>query len=527
MTPTHTSDHNELPRRPRGSFTIPGGAAYAALALLIAALYTILTYLSPYALDDWTFMGIWRDDIPGEGTSPERLLAFHAYISAYDNGRLANTVEPVMCMETPWRQLFPFINGLLTAAVAVMLQRLATGRPDAAKLAATWALMIVALPWQDTIFVTDYSLNYIWSAALTLLLLWLLKGGEGARGRSPLRLGACLVLAVAAGGWHESFATETLCGLGLLCAVRRMRMSAQFYTVAAVYAASTLFFMLTPGMEGRIATSFSPRPHHLPWLYHAAPIALGATLICLSLTPQGRLRIKRQLTDPVSVTAFGIMVAGYAIAMTMANTPRSYFWPNMGAAAIMLRFAAGSLGPGIQPRLKAAAGLTLATGATAITVAVIVWQARYTRVSDEILSLMEESESGSVFYDIPYPEKAPAYTLGIPTDNLWSNWHHYHALTSYMMKPVNGVVPTALRDARLEDGTPAGGDIPGARLYKGLIIAPYRNLNPKYAQKEPALSITTTAELPEGEITTDFLAIPFVNAEGDTLLYFKRIKDLP
>lgn len=427
---------------------------YWALALLMAAVYALFCFFTPYYLDDWTFMGNWRDDAANKGFSLSGWWRYYAFIRGYDNGRISNALSPISTMISPWKELFPWISGILTALAAVMLQQLATGRRSASYLLTTWLLMIVGLPWLDTIFVRDYTLNYIWGAAVTLALLWSLRAL--CRGRNTLVL--CLLLAIPAGGWHEGFALTTLFGLALLAAARRFRFPPSFYAVAAVYLLSALVFMLSPGLMGRAAQALAQNDHSIVL---KRPLVIIAIDLCLLLVLAGnRIFSKKQqatvaplFSSPAFIVSSGILVSGFLLGFFSTNTLRSYFWPDMGGITLALLFireiiASPSMAFCRRRGTLYYCALTLMfLFCTLQSAAALVWQIRYARETDEILALLDRSESGTVFYDSKLPLKAPFYTLGIPVDNAWQNPFHYRALQSYYLTPVIGVVPTSLRNA--------------------------------------------------------------------------------
>lgn len=476
------NDTTGLLRHGRGSLY-----SFWGLALLIAAIYSLLSFLTPYYLDDWTFMGNWRDDAANSGFSISGWWKYYLFIRGYDNGRIANAMSPISTMFSPWKELFPIFTGCLAAAVAILLQRLATGRRSAAFLSFTWALMIIGLPWHDTLFVRDYSLNYIWAAALTLAFLFSLKHIT----RSPGIFGLSILLAFLAGGWHEGFAVPSLCGLGLLMLVRRFRLPARFYIATAVYLASTLLFMLSPGLISRAVNEVSRDDNGRLLLRPLVIIVLDAILFTILFcrylfknSDRSLRNLLKILGSPVMTVAGGIVIAGFAIGLLTVNTSRSYFWPDMGAIAIgihLLNRILPDTGRWKLCRQWAAVVITLAC--VAQSVAVIIWQSRYAHETEEIMALLDKSPSGTVFYDTKLPEKAPAYTLGIPVDNAWRNPYHYRALWSYYITPVIGVVPTSLRTATKENSE---SDTLGLRI-------------PDYI---------------DGEIV-----YPFVSESGDTLLY--------
>lgn len=479
--------HTRLLRRARGSLS-NWTAAYWGVAILIAALYAVLSALVPYSLDDWTFMGNWRDDARGGmDFSFGAWWRYYDFIRGYDNGRLANAVSPLSTMFSPWKEIFPIITGLLMALNAILLRSLTSPRVSPARpsallfLAMIWALMIIGLPWRDTLFVRDYSLNYIWAASLNLLFLFLLLRGEKGGWNSRLFLCAVIV-ALLAGGWHESFAVATLCGVALLAVMRRFRFSPQFYIAFGLLLLSTLAFMLSPGMIARIGASMADGFHHRSIRTFFILVVFGIVVLFCAFVPSGRKALKSTFGSSEGIVATGITVSGYAIALLTVQTARSFFWPDMGVIALIAIIVARYPGT-FNVRLTSFAAIFVILLCTAQTVAVIVWQRKYTREAEEIMALLGNSGSGTVFYDSRLPQKAPFYTLEIPAAGLWRNPYHYIALKSYFITPVIGVVPTELRNA------------------------------------DAAKMETDTVGMTVPEIRDGFLVIPFVTERGDTLLY--------
>lgn len=387
-------------------------------------------------------MGIWRDDVPGDGFSFGRWLAFHQYISGYDNGRIANAFSPLSTSVSPVREIFPLVTGVLAAFCVVMVRRFAcpSARQSRAlmMLALTWALMIVSLPWRDTLFVRDYSLNYIWSAALTLALLWFLR--LTCRRRSPAIFAVALVLAAIAGGWHESFAVETLCGLALVAAARRFRLPGRFYAATAVYLASTLYLMLTPGMIHRMGIHVGTLPSVIAIRNYFVVLVLGVVVLCLLFARDGRRALAELLRSDTGLVCIGILVSGYVVAIFAANTARSYFWPDMAAVVMILRLMARLPGRFPVRWQYWIAGVVMAA-CTAQTLSVIWWQRKYAEESDRIMELVEQSETGVVVYDLTLPTRAPFYTLDIPVSDSWVNPWNLSDLRNYTNRPIT-VVPS-------------------------------------------------------------------------------------
>ncbi|MCH5218669.1 MAG: hypothetical protein J1F07_09035 [Muribaculaceae bacterium] len=488
--------------------------ATSIILILIAALYAAMSYITPLYLDDWGYMSVWRDDVGGGSFSLSTLARYAEYVRGFDNGRIPNITAPLESIFSPGRELFPLFTGLLLALSIWFALRFASSRPSALRLVVMWAFFILFIHWRDTLFERIYSFNYIWAGAVTLLFLWLLRRGErqggssgsdNRRGSSPWLFAATLVMAFLAGGWHEAFAAATLCGLFLLAATRRFRLSGRFYAAVAVYFIAMLIFALSPGMLRRLGSSMGGPQWHLSWKYFLVVYVFGLTVVCLLLSRKGRGVLLEALRSDVFIVCLGIMAAGFAIGFLTANTPRSFYWPSLAAivATLLLIFR---MPLRLSPLARRLSTLAIAGLCTAQTALAIYWQARYTEDFNRIMALLEESETGTVFYDSPNPLYPPKATLGIPYANAWRSPFHYHLLWQWYMTPVIGVVPSDLRDADLSEGQPSA-QVPRAVNYRGHLIAPYERLD-------------TTIHMIVPAYRYDRVAIPFITVGGDTLIYY-------
>ena len=475
-------DDIRLLRDSRGSLY-----CYWGLAILMAALYSLLSWLTPYYLDDWSFMAVWRDDVfGGDRFSWKSWADYYNYIRGFDNGRISNALSPLSTLFSPWREIFPLLTGILLTLSAILIQKFSGGRRlSPSGLALVWLLMIIGLPWGDTIFVRDYSLNYIWAAAVTLIFLFTLKKGC----HDNRWLWIAILMAVPAGGWHEGFATSTLCGLGLLMIIRRFRLPSSFYMVSAVYLASALLFMLSPGIINRfqVAISETGIKYFLkrPLVIIAVDFILAFILATLYRFRKGSLKGFTNLFNDTSVVvSLGILVSGYVLGYITVNTLRSYFWPDMAAICLAVVFIRRifSLYP-VRASYIRVGGILAALLCTAQSVAAIIWQNRYRIETEEIMALLDKSPSGTVFHDMKLPPDAPFYTLGMPVSNAWYNPYHYKELWTYYMTPVLGVVPVSMRDA------------------------------------SPSETKSDTVGMTMPEYVDGEFLVPFITERGDTLIY--------
>lgn len=504
----------------RLSGTLPGSLGYWALAFLTAALYTYLTYITPLLLDDWVYLGIWRDDAANTDYSPAAFVRYAELVRKFDNGRIPNITAPLEFLVSPTKELFPLATGLMMAFTLVMVQRFATGKRNVLWLSATWALTIAALPWADTLLANIYAYNYIWTGFITLLFLWYLRRCETS-GWNGRRLALCALLAVIAGGWHEAFSAATLCGLGLLVLVRKFRLSPRFFVIFAVYLVSTVIFMLSPGMLNRMAANLD-NEIFLPKRWYAIAFLPAFTVVTMLFSRKGREILKEALRADTTIICAGIIVSGYIIAAVSAHTPRSAYWPSLASVALFLYLFSR-----LMPVLRRPVVIVGATGisclCTAQTIAVIYWQQKYTKDWENVMTRLDRSANGTVYYDSPNPAYAPPYTLGIPISNSWRSPWHFYCLGTYYMKPVLGVVPSALEDFEFENAVPLKGS-PEAWKYKGHIVSRTDSAaaTPAYGLRPGFRQVNLT--FPDGSKieSVPLVAVPFITARGDTLMYYTQ-----
>ena len=149
------------------------GLLAGSVLAVIAAVYAVIAYIVPLALDDYVFIDTYTNALPDlrSDFSLRRWAAFASIVRCEDNGRLANILSPVSTLFTP-KWLYAVITGCVTAALVWLLARLAKGdKPGWQLLAAMWAIVLVVMPWRNNLFVADYELNYIYTGVLFLATL--------------------------------------------------------------------------------------------------------------------------------------------------------------------------------------------------------------------------------------------------------------------------------------------------------------------------------------------------------------------
>lgn len=418
------------------------------LFLAMATIFSLFYYFTPLQLDDYVFISVYRDVTGGYDFSLKGLWDFAMATRLEDNCRFSNIMAPVFGVMQPWHTLFPFIAGILTAALPVFVIRFAgirTNRSLAYSL--VWTSIVLFLPWRDSIIVMDYTLNYIFSAFVTFAFVGVLFYATR-RMYPTLMFVLSIILAVIAGGWHEGFAMPTLGGLGVLALTKRMRMPVRWYIVVAVYLVAAFTVMYCPGMLNRSLRETSEA-------YPVVPIKLIADLalvFCscaltasLLIWKRTRSTAIRSIHRPVFVVFGTAMILSAILSIVVKHTGRTAFYPELCAIVVITIL----LQPWImrisrRPALSAIAILTVLLIAHAVNV--IIWQQRYYKEASDIMSLYDESPTGTVYYDIIKPTDVPVTTLYFPTRTSQIVSFHFFCLDQLWPEKFHAVVPTELRD---------------------------------------------------------------------------------
>lgn len=422
------------------------------ILLLIAALYSLLSFWTPPAFDDYTFMAEWREVNGDSPLSLNALYNFWASIREVDNGRLANVASPVFSLYSPWNVLMPVFTGILVAYIIAAVSNFSF-RKDCFSplcLSAVWAAVLYFLPWRNSLFVADYSLNYIWGAAITLAFMSTAVYNER-EGWDIVNFIIALILAFLAGGWHEGFAVATICGFLLYTCIKRGKFSPYWYITGIFYTAVTLIFYLCPGMLQRTSREIAVPSlgiNLIKLLFDFLPIIFSVGLIIIfGIVPSLRKYLRKACGNVWFIVGGGIIIAGILLSLLFNHQPRSAFWPDIfGIVQIFILTA--PFWEKLESSLFRGFVTALLLAAVFVPLCFILsYQYGYFKESKAILAKIEGSQSGTVYHDIIDSSSLPPYTLKIPTHNLWVTAFQYQALGQHIGKEYPAVVPSELKDS--------------------------------------------------------------------------------
>ena len=503
--------------------TLSNSFLVAVIIVVIACIYSLLSYWTPTALDDWIFMAEWRDINPSENLSINSLITFWNDIRLYDNGRLSNTLSPVFSIYSPFKEIFPFMTGIFCVSIITFISYFSFNKRGFSLfcIILSWTAAVYLLPWRNSLFVADYSLNYIWTAALTMLLILLVVRFERNKW-NVWKFAICLFLSFICGAWHEGFAAATLGGFLFYTIISRRRFSIQWWCIGIFYAVTTILFYLSPGMLARTAAEIGETgigSDFKKMIVDFIPVLLVVALIVVDMSiPSFRKYLRESWRNPLFQISTGTVITGVILSLLFTHQPRSAFWPDILSLVmlfILLRPLVEKIANG---RFRYYILILLLGMALAPSIYALSFQKEYYEEAKIINEKLKKSDTGTVFHDIIPSAELPFLTLKMPTHNIWITPFNFHALTQYTQKPLTAVVPEELDIADYElKEEKIPGNMEALRIGNS-IVAPYREA---FEPKVVTVEVTLLSGL---ETKAVAMLLPYCAPDGQPKVYVNVYK---
>ena len=503
----------------RGSSLQAGG-----VLAVVAAVYAVMAYIVPLALDDYVFIDTYMNALPDAGSefSLRRWMAFASTVRSEDNGRLANILSPISTLFTPKWQ-YAVITGCVTAAYVWLLARLVRGStPDWRLLAAVWAVVLVALPWRNNLFVADYELNYIYTGML--LLATLLEAERAAEGKAGVaETVAAVGMAFVAGWMHEGFSAALVFGAGVWAIGVKLKMPAKWWAVMIALGCGLLVALTAPGVWLRFDAQHGPQYRSMAKVlaYNYVSLAMIALLACMLLVRAWRRQLRGLLSCRLFVVSIGASLVGLLYSFAIRFQPRM--------AVISATFAIVAIGC-IVRHWRVAKSVARCGALHAIVMLLcLLFMANVIRVQsiltaevEDVIGQMTASPHGVAFYDVRDHHQDHLSTLGMPLRLYWVEGFSFSSLAQVLDQdePI-AVVPVALRTARLAQAKTVPGNA-GMSLLNGCLVgAPIEG----YKQVFQTYYDVTLAD---GRRCPSMLVLcqQFVSEAGERMMYY-RLLDVP
>lgn len=422
---------------------------YLCVLATVCAIYAAMEQLTPPLFDNIGFDAIYMQFNNGSDTFDVAGFARYAdHLRANDNWRMANLLAPLTTLVFPCKLLFSLLCGI---CVAYIVHAAAAGfgrRGRVAAAVAAWAGITIFLPWRNNILVNDYALNYIFPAALTLLVLRMActQLREAARGRAI----ALVLLAALAAIWHEGFAVTAGAALAFYIVVfRRYHASASVWAAAALLAVGGMAWALSSALYSRVGEeivcpSIVESPAKALANNALTLILLAAFTASVAIRPLRRV-LARAAVNPFFAICFLSAMAGCALSFAVRLEGRTAFWPETCAVVAGVLWARELWRPRYR-RLTYVLTACLYAALAAHGCYAAAYVAHSAREYERIMDEMHRAAADATIYtDVTMPEQYPAATLGLPVRNVFLDPFSFIVLDVRYPERRVAVVPSALR----------------------------------------------------------------------------------
>lgn len=427
------------------------GKLAVATAMLIAIIYAVMEWLTPFQFDNIVFDAVYLEFSGGSsGFSLDAYMQYINHIRQEDNWRMANILAPASTLILNSKPIFSALCGLCVGQSAWLGARFASAgkRPGFGAVVAMWVAITLALPWRNNILTGDYALNYLFSMALALMALRLvaLSLRRNSRATVAWAIALCVVVAV----WHEGFALPLAAGIGLYAISQRLRVPARVWVYLLLTAGVCILWLLCSYQTTRSGAELaSPAILESPVkavAFNFTTVALCFSVLFCLLFSKLRIYLRKAMSQPVFIMLCGCALAGMLLSFAVRQSGRTALWPQMCSLIAML-----TLWRPLWGRVVPARASRLLWGVLALLLtAQGVYACKYINLHRlEFTAIMEEAAhgGGTIYRDVLFPEDYPALTLGMAPRSTFIEPYTYSCIDRrYGPEKETAVVPEVLRN---------------------------------------------------------------------------------
>jgi hypothetical protein len=547
--------------------SLPEKAAWLFI-LVISICAAVMFYVTFPQADDFEYYSHSREFLASLNLPFHMPDSSDIFRDAYceTNGRFTTLIYIYALLLLPhW--LLSITNGIATFALLSLIYKLANfstygnqrrqipPKYNALSILLIGVLSLVSLPWNDSMFLFAFSINYIYHSALLLFATYLfLRIAFTNANYSVAKLSLICLLMLLCGGCHEGNACAVFGGLFITLFAAPKAKRKTLAIMLGLMVIGILTIVLSPGIASR-ASGAGVGLNPANWFQsktltggyyllpqHVFPLLTLAVSAAVAIAKREQIvalakrlfskQIFYALTDlplwaNVVLLSEVIVVANLFLALFVAS-PRASAMENIFSIIAVMTMLLRWL-PQLKSKLIFRISATIATLLAiilTINIAICIRVQRYiTNDQLTIMKLLEESSDGEVYYDpIDWPtvSKYPwqwylnyNYTDCIPYYHL-----HLHPNLSFQ-KPLR-LLPTALQDI------PDADSIHGITLYKGNFISDSEpqlpageERNDLFPEYLPFMKINAKVLTTSGKQETRFYFIVPFNSSGRTLYYFR------
>ena len=259
----------------------------------------------------------------------------------WNNGRLANAFMFLSNLAPEW--VVDCFHALFFVVMFVMICQLSGFKWRNSLLYVTLVMWLVwiLLPWGDYIVLSDFQMNYVWSAALNLIVVWGLIYSNKIK-EYPILFS---VIAALAAMMHEAFTLAVICGVmlwlmqnlkSIRCDFKEWKMPVIIVTIYCLFA---LVPLLSPALYLRIGDNARDNVllyyivHNFVLRYYIVFIIMA--LLCVVRYKQGGAVVWHFIKENLPI--FVMAMIEFIIAIYSLNYSRGLFFGIILLLVIFLR----------------------------------------------------------------------------------------------------------------------------------------------------------------------------------------------
>lgn len=404
--------------------------------ILIIITFGILWAIVPYYIDDCWYM-------QGAYGLPDRLQQFsktyeHVYVHwLHDTGRLVNLISPFFLTLMP-KWVFAIISTFALWVIIRYACKLVDARPASLQQWLMIGAITFVLPWNDNMFSVIYTLNYVFTAALYLFVLYRIMQLANPEFVASRRYLTVTFIATFLCGWaHEGFSVPLAVGLvvyALTIGLKKVPCRVIWFGIILVAGIAALLCSPAIGERSRYAYNIIEGADETGWiwriivynlLYYTYVIAFAMSLrrrdIRAELLSDGR----RQLAFHLMLLSAGAVLlflffkfytgarCGFCVQLTSSIGLVRLFnlWQNQ-------KHFVG------KPAYAAALAVAVTASTLYVNSSAVALQVKLNRELEEVKALYLASEDGIIYYDVtPFHRGLPIVRTSIR--QLTNDWNMY------------------------------------------------------------------------------------------------------
>lgn len=465
-----------------------GRKFFLLLAVVTSLLFFLLFVYTPMEIDDYWY-AIYASKLDLSWARAAVIWQNCMSHLLYDTGRLANLLAPIFLGLLP-KWVFSAISAfLIFFSIRESCRIAGTGAGGTGSYVILIGF-IFFLPWLDYASSVIFPLNYLWSSAIDLLIIyWFFDEKCSASPTSFTKLLGMGLTAMAAGWMHEGFSVSVIGGFGVILLIDVCRNGFSYlwkegairFVLTICFMIGTILIVTTPAFSARLASgesnfikfSLTERLLHgigFNLLYYCFICCYLARVIRSMVRDNCRIAATRKNRLLLFIAVAGAV--GTVLFFRNYTGPRMGWWNTalsaIGLAAIVSDIRVESMAHG---KLHA----VFKWGVTSVIIFhmsyAVAEQRRLYRESEEITALYLASDDGQVFYDnTPFGLTPSLFKTSMRNFNETAPLHTFSAYWKGWSRPMLRLIPTRLKNFSPDRLTPCKSDS-SLYLFDGLLVS--------------------------------------------------------